>query len=302
MRTGLETREPAETGHGDYSVIRENGVLYVVATPIGNLGDLSQRAINVLREVAVIAAEDTRYTARLLHAHGIDTPCVAVHEHNEREKVPQRIERLLQGESLALVSDAGTPLVSDPGYHLVRAAIKAGIRVVPVPGPSALIAALSASGLPTDRFCLEGFLPARATARRKRLEGLRTATVTLVFYESPHRILDTLDDLLAVFGPDRPLVLARELTKTFETFLRGTVAEVREQVCADPDQRRGEMVLLLKGAETPGREDTLLDEERLLATLLEELPVSQAAALAARITGGKKNRLYQRALELQQEK
>ncbi len=281
-------------------MIRENGVLHVVATPIGNLGDLSQRAIDVLREVQVIAAEDTRHTARLLHAHGIATPCVAVHEHNEREVVPKLIERLGRGESIALVSDAGTPLVSDPGYHLVRAAIAAGIRVVPVPGPSALIAALSASGLPTDRFCFEGFLPAKAAARRKRLEGLRTATATLVFYESPHRILDTLEDLQAVFGPERPMVLARELTKTFETFLRGTVAEVRAQVQADPDQRRGEMVLLIQGAEA--RNAATLDEDRLLAILLEEMPVRQAAALAARLSGGKKNRLYQRALELQRGK
>lgn len=280
-------------------MIRENGVLHVVATPIGNLGDLSQRAIDVLREVQVIAAEDTRHTARLLHAHGIDTPCVAVHEHNEREVVPKLIERLRQGESIALVSDAGTPLVSDPGYHLVRAAIAAGIRVVPVPGPSALVAALSASGLPTDRFCFEGFLPAKAAARRKRLEGLRSATATLVFYESPHRILDTLEDLQAVFGPERPMVLARELTKTFETFLRGSVAEVRAQVQADPDQRRGEMVLLIQGAEAEARNAATLDEDRLLAILLEELPVRQAAALAARLSGGKKNRLYQRALELQ---
>ena len=280
----------------------DTGVLYVVATPIGNLGDLSQRAMTVLREAAVIAAEDTRHTARLLHAHGIDTPCIAVHEHNERDIVPKLIARLQQGESIALVSDAGTPLVSDPGYHLVRTAIDAGIRVVPVPGPSALVTALSASGLPTDRFCFEGFLPAKAAARRKRLERLRTATATLIFYESPHRILDTLDDLLAVFGPDRPLVLARELTKTFETFLRGTVADVRERVRADPDQRRGEMVLLLGGAEEADSDSATIDPERLLAILLEALPVKQAAALAARITGGKKNQLYRQALALQDEK
>ncbi len=280
----------------------DTGVLYVVATPIGNLGDLSQRAMTVLREAAVIAAEDTRHTARLLHAHGIDTPCIAVHEHNERDIVPKLIARLQQGESIALVSDAGTPLVSDPGYHLVRAAIDAGIRVVPVPGPSALVAALSASGLPTDRFCFEGFLPAKAAARRKRLERLRAATATLIFYESPHRILDTLDDLLAVFGSDRPLVLARELTKTFETFLRGTVADVRERVRADPDQRRGEMVLLLRGAEEADSDSATIDPERLLAILLEALPVKQAAALAARITGGKKNQLYRQALALQDEK
>jgi len=278
-------------------VIRENGVLHVVATPIGNLGDLSQRAIEVLREADLIAAEDTRHTARLLRAHGIETPCIAVHEHNEREKVPRLVERLQQGESIALVSDAGTPLLSDPGYHLVRAAIEAGIQVVPVPGPSALIAALSASGLPTDRFCFEGFLPAKSTARRKRLEELKQAPVTLIFYESPHRILATLDDLADVFGSDRPMVLARELTKTFETFLRGTIDAVRERVRNDPQQQKGEMVLLLEGAPAPAAEAIDPATERLLAILLEELPLRQAAALAARISGIKKNVLYQFALE-----
>ncbi len=259
---------------------------------------MSQRAIAVLREADLIAAEDTRHTARLLQAHGIATPCLAVHEHNERDMVPKLIARLQQGESIALVSDAGTPLVSDPGYHLVRAAIEAGIPVVPVPGPSAIVTALSAAGLPTDRFCFEGFLPARGAARRKRLEALRQSPVTLVFYESPHRILDSLQDMREVFGPDRPMVLARELTKTFETFLRGTIAEVLERVQADPDQRRGEMVVLIGGAEAAA-ETSAIDTERLLAILTEELPVRQAAALAARITGQKKNRLYQQALALQ---
>jgi len=257
-------------------VIRENGVLHVVATPIGNLGDLSQRAIEVLRRADLIAAaEDTRHTARLLRAYGIETPCIAVHEHNEREKVPRLVERLQQGESIALVSDAGTPLLSD----------------------SALVAALSASGLPTDRFCFEGFLPAKSAARRKRLEELKQAPVTLIFYESPHRILATLDDLADVFGPNRPMVLARELTKTFETFLRGTIDEVRQQVQADPQQQKGEMVLLLEGAPTPVAEAIDPATERLLAILLEELPLRQAAALAARISGIKKNVLYQFALQ-----
>ncbi len=260
---------------------------------------MSQRAIAVLREADLIAAEDTRHTARLLQAHGIATPCLAVHEHNERDMVPKLIARLQQGESIALVSDAGTPLVSDPGYHLVRAAIEAGIRVEPVPGPSAIVTALSAAGLPTDRFCFEGFLPAGSTARRKRLEALRHSPVTLIFYESPHRIVESLQDMEAVFGPDRPMVLARELTKTFETFLRGTVAEVRERVMTDPHQRKGEMVLLVHGAPPPSPDDLDPATENLLVALLEALPLKQAVALAARISGVKKNRLYQQALKLQ---
>lgn len=280
-------------------MILEKGALYVVATPIGNLGDMSQRAIEVLQGVNRIAAEDTRHSATLLRHFQITTPCIALHEHNERRVTPQLLARLAQGESLALISDAGTPLLSDPGFHLLQAAIAAGIRIIPVPGPSALVTALSAAGLPTDRFCFEGFLPAKSAARRKRLEALRSARQTLVFYEAPHRIEACLADLQAVFGPDRPAVLARELTKTFETFLRGSLAEIAARVAADPEQRKGEMVLLVGGRPMADSEDPLTPEARhTLEVLLRELPLKQAASLAAKISGVPKNRLYRLALEL----
>ena len=280
-------------------MFQEKGALYIVATPIGNLADMSQRAIEVLREVTQIAAEDTRRTARLLKHFDIDTPCLALHEHNERELCGRLVKRMGQGESIALVSDAGTPLLSDPGFHLVRAATEAGIRVTPVPGPSALVAALCAAGLPTDRFCFEGFLSSKAAARRKQLEARRAATATLVYYEAPHRILATLEAMVEVFGADRPMVLARELTKTFETFLRGSIEEVLTKVRDDPDQQKGEMVILIHGA--PPSESGEIDPatEKLLIVLLEELPLKQATALAAKISGVKKNVLYQRALEIQ---
>jgi len=280
-------------------VILEKGALYVVATPIGNLGDMSQRAIEVLQGVDRIAAEDTRHSAALLRHFGITTPCVALHEHNERKVTPQLLARLAEGESLALISDAGTPLLSDPGFHLLQGAIEAGIRVIPIPGPSALVTALSAAGLPTDRFCFEGFLPGKAAARRKRLEALREARPTLVFYEAPHRIAACLADLQAIFGAERPAVLARELTKTFETFLRGSLADIAARVAADPDQRKGEMVLIVGGKPAADHEETLgAGTRRTLQVLLEELPLRQAARLAAGITGEKKNRLYRLALEL----
>jgi len=269
----------------------EAGTLYIVATPIGNLGDLSPRAIEVLQQVGHIAAEDTRHSAGLMRQFAITTPMFPLHEHNERQKSQVLLERLLAGESIALISDAGTPLISDPGYVLVRDARQAGVRVVPIPGASALIAALSASGLPTDRFCFEGFLPAKSGARRKYLETLRNEPRTLVFYESPHRILDSLADMLAVFGDEREAVLARELTKTFETFHHAPLGELLEWVNADRDQQRGEFVLLLHGAES-GENEALQEGERVAGLLAEELPLKQAAALAARISGAKKNALY----------
>ena len=275
----------------------EKGVLYVVATPIGNLGDMSQRAITILQAVSVIAAEDTRHTRQLLQHFDIHTDCLALHEHNERQVTPALVARLAQGESVALVSDAGTPLLSDPGFHLVREAVAQGFTVVPVPGPSALMAALSAAGLPTDRFCFEGFLPNKSAARCRRLEALRAATSTLVFYEAPHRILATLQDMHAIFGAERQVVLARELTKHFETFLRGTLEEVLQQVESDANQQKGEMVILLQGAsaeETPGLD---IESQRVLKILLRELSVKKAASLAAEITGAKKNRLYEFALQ-----
>ncbi len=273
------------------------GTLYVVATPIGNLEDISARALRVLREVKLIAAEDTRHSARLMQHFGIGTPLVACHEHNEREQGSRLVQRLLAGDDLALVSDAGTPLISDPGYHLVRNARAAGVRVVPVPGACALIAALSASGLPSDRFVFEGFLPARSTARRQRLQAVVEEPRTLIFYEAPHRLLECLADLRELFGAERPAVLGRELTKTFETIKGAPLGELHDWVAADSNQQRGECVLLVEGWQAPEGEDTLSAEAlRVLDLLLAELPLKRAAALAAEITGVRKNLLYQQAL------
>lgn len=276
------------------------GTLYVVATPIGNLDDISARALRVLREVALIAAEDTRHSQRLLQHFGIGTPLAACHEHNERDQGGRFIGRLQAGEDVALISDAGTPLISDPGFHLVRSARAAGIPVVPVPGACALIAALSAAGLPSDRFIFEGFLPAKATGRRQRLEALREEPRTLLFYEAPHRLLESVEDMLAVFGPERPALLARELTKTFETLRGLPLAELREFIAADSNQQRGECVLLVGGWQAPEGEEAVSAESlRVLDLLLAEMPVKRAAALAAEITGVRKNLLYQAALERQ---
>ena len=219
----------------------EAGVLYVVATPIGNLADISQRALAVLAGVDLIAAEDTRHSGRLLQQYQITSKTLALHDHNERDRAPDVVARLAQGKSVALISDAGTPLVSDPGFHLVRLAREQGFKVVPVPGASAMIAALSAAGLPSDRFVFEGFLPAKTAARKKRLEAMAAETRTLIFYEAPHRLLDTLTDMAAVFGADRQVVLARELTKTFETIKGDAVGALRQWVSSDPNQEKGEM-------------------------------------------------------------
>ena len=276
------------------------GTLYVVATPIGNLDDMSARALKVLAGAALIAAEDTRHSVRLLQHFGIDTPLAACHEHNERDEGSRFIARLLAGDDVALVSDAGTPLISDPGYHLVRQARAAGIKVVPVPGACALIAALSAAGLPSDRFIFEGFLPAKSAGRRARLEQVREEPRTLIFYEAPHRILECLEDMQAVFGDERPALLARELTKTFETLKGLPLGELREFVAADSNQQRGECVVLVAGWTAPQDEQAISSEaQRVLDLLLAELPLKRAAALAAEITGVRKNLLYQAALDKQ---
>ena len=265
--------------------------LHVVATPIGNLGDLSPRAQQVLRDVAAICAEDTRRSGQLLAHFGIGTPLLALHEHNEQQLAQRLVARLLAGESLALVSDAGTPLVSDPGYRLVKAAREAGVKVSPVPGPSALIAALSVAGLPSDRFAFEGFLPAKASARRERLAALAGEPRTLVFYESSHRIEESLADLAAAFGGERPAALARELTKLFETVLDGGLADLHARVVAEPDQRKGEFVLVVQGVGEDA-DARLAEGRRVHAILARQLPPSAAAKLAAEITGAPRKALY----------
>ena len=273
------------------------GKLFVVATPIGNLQDMSARAAEVLAAVHLIAAEDTRHSKKLLAHFGVGTRLIALHDHNEKEMAERLLRQLAGGDDVALISDAGTPLISDPGYRLVRAAHAAGISVVPVPGPSALTAALSVAGLPTDRFRFEGFLPAKQAARRQRLDALAGETITLVFYESSHRIIDSLQDMAACLGDERPAVVARELTKLYETVLCGTLAELHARIGGDPQQQKGEFVVLVHGAGV--NEDELEAQARLaLTVLLEELPLKQAAALAARITGASKNRLYEYGLAI----
>jgi len=267
------------------------GVLHVVATPIGHLADLSPRALDTLRAVAAVCAEDTRHTRQLLAHFGVERPLIALHEHNEDEQAAKLVARLLAGESLALVSDAGTPLVSDPGFRLVRAARAAGVRVSPVPGPSALIAALSVAGLPSDRFVFEGFLPAKASARRERLAGLLAEPRTLIFYESSHRIEDMLADCVATFGGERRATIARELTKLFETVLDGALSDLAARVAADPDQRKGEFVLLVHGAGDDA-DAKVIEGRRLYAKLAEHLPPSTAAKVAAELSGAPRKALY----------
>ncbi|MCF7222070.1 16S rRNA (cytidine(1402)-2'-O)-methyltransferase [Marilutibacter chinensis] len=265
--------------------------LHVVATPIGHLGDMSPRALETLREVDAICAEDTRHTRQLLAHFGIERPLLALHQHNEEAQVAQLVGRLQAGESLALVSDAGTPLVSDPGYRLVRAARAAGVRVSPVPGACAAIAALSVAGLASDRFAFEGFLPARAGARRERLARLAAEPRTLIFYESAHRIEESLADMAAAFGDGRHAVLARELTKLFETVFDGTLGELRQRVAGDPNQRKGEFVLIVDGAGDDA-DARVAEGRRLYAKLAGHLPPSTAAKLAAELSGAPRKALY----------
>jgi 16S rRNA (cytidine1402-2'-O)-methyltransferase len=282
------------------------GRLYVVATPIGNLGDMSPRARAVLSNCALIAAEDTRHTGVLLKAFGIQTPQLSLHDHNEQLRASDIIERLGQGASVALVSDAGTPAISDPGFELVRAAAAAGFEVIAIPGPCAAIAALSIGALPTDRFCFEGFLPARGAARRKRLQSLAAEARTLVLYEAPHRVRETLEDCAAVFGAERSAMVAREITKMHETSYRGSLRDLLARADVDADFGRGEIVLILAGTQAPADDDRGADGhdgalDRALKILLAELPLKQAARLAAQITGARDNEAYKRALRLKQE-
>jgi 16S rRNA (cytidine1402-2'-O)-methyltransferase len=274
-------------------VTKVRGTLQVVATPIGNLADLSPRAQQALRDADIVAAEDTRRTQQLLQSLGLTRPLLSLFEHNESQRVPQLLERLAAGETVVLVSDAGTPLLSDPGFELVRAATRAGHDVRPIPGPSAITTALAAAGLPAERFCFEGFLPARAGERRAALAGLAHETRTLVFFEAPHRILATLEDMLAEFGAAREAVVARELTKVHESFYRGTLPELLAAAAADENFARGEITLVVQGA--PASQDRAADPALLRRTvdiLLRELPPSRAAALAAQLTGATRAEAY----------
>lgn len=269
------------------------GRLMVVATPIGNLEDLSTRAKEVLRAASLIAAEDTRHSAPLLAQVGAKARTLALHEHNEREQVARVLDHLRGGGDVALVSDAGTPLVSDPGYRLVRAAREAGFAVSPVPGPCAAIAALSVAGLPSDRFVFEGFLPAKAAARRERLQALAAEPRTLIFYESSHRIVESLADLHEIFGTAREAVLARELTKLFETVIAAPLGELAARVAGEPNQQRGEFVVLVAGADGEAADVRLAEGRRVFALLRGELPPARAAKLAAAITGAPRKALYE---------
>lgn len=272
----------------------KKGTLWVVATPIGNLGDMSNRAVEVLNKAKVIAAEDTRRTGTLLNHFDIRTPMLSCHEHNEAARMDELLAYLERGEDVALVSDAGTPLISDPGFPLVREARARGIRVSPVPGPSALTAALSVAGLPTDRFLFEGFLPFRREARKKQLEWLAGESRTLLFYESTHRIADMLADCAEILGPDRPAVLARELTKVFESVSAGTLSELAAALASGDEPAKGEFVVVVGSRPDPDRDAGVTDQARqVLETLASELPPSQAARLAATITGTKRKQLYE---------
>ena len=268
------------------------GKLWVVATPIGNLDDLTPRAQALLREVDLIAAEDTRHSAALLKHFGIATRTFALHEHNEREAGEELVRRMRDGAQLALISDAGTPLISDPGFRLVRAAREAGIAVSPLPGACAAVAALSVAGLPSDRFVFEGFLPPKAGARRTRLVELQAETRTLIFYESSHRVAESVSDMAQVFGAERRGVLARELTKLFETVLDGTLAQLAARVASDADQQRGEIVLLVAGAAADADAARLLEGRRVFELLRKELPPSRAAKVASELTGAPRKALY----------
>ncbi len=274
------------------------GILYIVATPIGNLQDITQRALETLTQVDLIAAEDTRHSGLLLSHYGIKKPFFALHDHNEQQKADLLVDKLKQGRHIALISDAGTPLISDPGFHLVRKCRQAEIKVVPLPGACAAITALCASGIASDRFCFEGFLPAKSKARRDKLQNLAKEDRTLIFYESTHRILETLADAETVFGAERYIVLAREITKTWETIRGDTVANLRQWLSEDPNRTKGEMVLIIEGYTTTDDEETFSSQAvKALELISKELPLKKAAAIVAELYGYKKNALYQFGLE-----
>lgn len=280
----------------------KQGCLYIVATPIGNLGDITSRAIETLKSVDLIAAEDTRHSRHLLEQYNIKTSTFSLHQYNEKNRLDFILSRLEQGQSIALISDAGTPLISDPGFALVNTVIEAGFKVIPIPGASAVITALCASGLPTDRFVFEGFLPAKGALRKKRLQALQHETRTLIFYESVHRILNFVDLLIEVFGQERKAVMARELTKTFETIHADKLGELKSWMEKDNNQQKGEFVILVKGLEDQDLDNNLKEAEyrRILTILLADLPLKQAVKLAEEITGGAHRILYQMALSITQ--
>lgn len=275
--------------------------LYIVPTPIGNLDDITLRALQILKQVDFIAAEDTLRTGLLLQHFAINTSMISLHDHNEQQKTDQLIPQLKQGLSIALVSDAGTPLINDPGYHLVKSCRQAGILVVPLPGACAAITALSAAGIASDRFCYEGFLPAKRKSRQEVLQALTEESRTLIFYESPHRLLDTLADMVAIWGAERYVVLARELTKTWESIHGLAVGELLDWVKVDENRSRGEMVLVVQGYRAPQKDEVAISSEvkKTLALLQQSLPLKKAAAITAEIYGLKKNALYKYSLEQQ---
>ena len=278
--------------------MQQNGTLYIVATPIGNLSDITAHAIDCLKSVAIIACEDTRTSGKLLNHFNIPTKTWAYHDHNAEVQTPKLIEILQSGQSIALISDAGTPLISDPGFRLVRACHQAGIKVSPVVGASAAIAALSVAGLPSDKFYFYGFLPAKTAGRQSELAKIKDLTATLIFYEAPHRIVECIDDMIMVLGDNRQVTFCREITKTFETIYPSTLGELKQFVASDANQQKGEMVLVVAGAN-----DSVNDEgkhDALLKRLLQDLSVKKAAQLASDITGTKKNALYERALILKE--
>jgi len=274
-----------------------SAALYIVPTPIGNMNDITLRALTVLEQVDLICAEDTRHTGKLLAHHSVTTQTMSVHDHNERQRVQTLVNKLEQGQSIALVSDAGTPLISDPGYHLVNGIRDAGFPVVPLPGACAAITALSGAGVATDRFCFEGFLGAKSAGRQSQLSALQSESRTMVFYESPRRVVNTIEDMAAIFGEDRHIVLARELTKTFETIHGAPAAQLLEWLNSDENNRRGEMVIMVSGYK---KDDELITPEVIdaLKLLATELPLKKAAALVAKLYNEKKNALYKVGLEL----
>ncbi|MEO9944195.1 16S rRNA (cytidine(1402)-2'-O)-methyltransferase [Paraglaciecola sp.] len=275
----------------------ESGTLFIVATPIGNLEDITHRALRILGEVDLVAAEDTRHSQKLLQHYSIATRLISLHDHNEAQRSKQLIEKLTQGENIALISDAGTPLISDPGYGFVNQCRMAGIKVVPLPGPCAAITALCAAGLATDKFKFEGFLPVKAMAKQQALQKLLVETMTTVFYESPRRVVDTVKQVITELGSEREMVLAKELTKTFETFHSGTAQACLNWLEADTNHQRGEFVLMVAG-EKPNQSEVPAEAINLLKLLMNELPLKKASAITAEQFGLKKNQLYQLGLEL----